>query len=109
MSEAKHVKLADFLERKKANTKLIIIDVRNAEKFGKGHIPGAVNINKSAIADEITSKVPDKSTEIVCHCGGGESGIRSAEALAEMGYKNVSVLDGGIRVYKASGKKMVKK
>ena len=106
--QAKHVKLADFLQRKKANKDLIIIDVRNAEKFGEGHIPGAVNINKSVIADEISSKVPDKSLEIVCHCGGGESGIRSAEALAAMGYENVSVLDGGIRFYKASGEEMEK-
>lgn len=108
MPEAKHVKLADFLQRKKANKDLVIIDVRAAEKFSEGHIPGAVNIHKSVITGEISSKVPDKSREIVCHCGGGESGIRSAEALAAMGYKNVSVLDGGIRFYKASGGEMVK-
>lgn len=107
MPEAKHIKLADFLERKKVNKNLIVIDVRVEEKYAEGHIPGAVNINKHVIGEEITSKVPDKSAEIVCHCGGGESGIRSAEALAAMGYKNVSVLDGGIRVYKASGEKMI--
>ncbi len=82
---------------------VIIIDVRDAEKFGEGHIPGAVNIHKTVITDEITSVVADKSARIVCHCGGGESGPRSAEALAAMGYENVSCLVGGFRGYEASG------
>jgi len=106
--QAKHIKLDEFLARRKENPDLIIVDVRSEERYSEGHIPKALNINKSVIADEISSKVSDKSLEIVCHCGGGESGIRSAEALAAMGYENVSVLDGGIRVYKASGEKMVK-
>lgn len=87
---------------------VIIIDVRDAEKFSEGHIPGAMNIHKTVITDDITSVVADKSAKIICHCGGGESGPRSAEALAAMGYENVSYLVGGFRGYEASGEEVEK-
>lgn len=109
MSEAKQLKLDDFLTTRESDESLIIIDVRDAEKFDEGHIPGAMNIHKTVITDEITSVVGDRSARIVCHCGGGESGPRSAEALAAMGYENVSYLVGGFRGYEASGEEIEKK
>jgi rhodanese-related sulfurtransferase len=62
-----------------------------------------MHIHKTKIEEEISEKVPDKNVEIFCHCGGGTSGPKAAEALAKMGYKNVSAIDGGFRSYKASG------
>lgn len=106
MAESKQIVLKDLLLAKAEDPNLIIIDVRDAEKFSEGHIPGAMNIHKTVITDEITSVVGDKSARIVCHCGGGESGPRSAEALAAMGYENVSYLVGGFREYEASGGKI---
>lgn len=103
MTEVRHANVTDFLERRKANPKSIVIDVRDDDKWEEGHIPGAKHIHKTVIEEAITSKVPDKNAEIFCHCGGGQSGTRAAEALAKKGYKNVSVIDGGFRAYKASG------
>ena len=103
MAVAKHAKVEEFLERRKANPKSIVIDVRDDDKYDAGHIPGAINIHKTVIQEETVSQVPDKNAEIFCHCGGGTSGQKAAEALAKMGYKNVSVIDGGFRLYNASG------
>ena len=103
MSKVKHADITEFLERRKRNPKSIVIDVRDDNKWNEGHIPGAKHIHKTKIEDLIEREVPDKNTEIFCHCGGGQSGPRAAEALAKMGYKNVSVIDGGFRSYKASG------
>src|SRR4051812_42429136 len=108
MSEVKHQNIAEFLKTRKMKPESIVIDVRDDEKWEEGHIPGAIHIHKSVIEKEIASKVPDKNAEIFCHCGGGQSGARSAEALAKMGYENVSVIDGGFRAYKASGAKIKK-
>jgi rhodanese-related sulfurtransferase len=109
LAESKQIVLKDLLLARAEDPNLIIIDVRDSEKFSEGHIPGAMNIHKTVITGVITSVVADKSARIVCHCGGGESGPRSAEALAAMGYENVSYLVGGFRGYEASGEEIEKK
>jgi rhodanese-related sulfurtransferase len=108
MSEAKQIPIEDFLALRKENPKSIIIDVRDDDKWEEGHIPGAIHIHKTKVADEIAKKVPDKNAEIFCHCCGGQSGPRAAALLNEMGYKNVKAIRGGFRSYKASGEKIVK-
>src|SRR4051812_11879170 len=108
MSVAKHITVGDFLARRKKNPESIIIDVRDDDKWEEGHIPGAKHIHKTMIEEKIEGKVPDKNTEIFCHCGGGQSGPRAAETLVKMGYKNVSAIEGGFRAYKGSGEKIVK-
>lgn len=108
MSEAKQVTIEEFLSRRKANAKAVVIDVRDDAKWKEGHIPGAKHIHKSKIEAEIADKVPDKNAEIYCHCGGGTSGPKAAEALAKMGYKNVAAIKGGFRSYTASGEKIEK-
>lgn len=108
MAEAKQVTVEEFLARRKANPQAVVIDVRDNEKFEAGHIPGAKHMHKSKIAEEIAKLVPDKNTEIICHCGGGTSGPKAAEALAKMGYKNVVAIKGGFRSYTASGEKIEK-
>ncbi len=98
---AKHISIDEFLEQQKKNKNAVVLDVRHAEHFEKGHIPGALNLNKARVVDEIASVIPDKRTKIFCHCGGGESGAKAADALVELGYKNAVVIDGGWRSYKA--------
>ena len=108
MAEAKQVTVEEFLARRKANPKAVVIDVRDDAKWKEGHIPGAKHMHKSKIAEEIAKLVPDKKTEIICHCGGGTSGPRAAAELNAMGYKNAVALKGGFRSYAASGEKVQK-
>jgi len=41
----------------------------------------------------------DRDQEIICYCNGGTRGPRAAKALMELGYRNVAVLEGGLRRY----------
>jgi rhodanese-related sulfurtransferase len=100
--------ITEFLKRRKENPKAIVIDVRDDDKWEEGHIPGAIHIYKNTIEEEIEAQVPDKNAEIFCHCGGGQSGPRAAEALAKLGYKHVSAIQGGFRSYKSSGENIEK-
>jgi rhodanese-related sulfurtransferase len=106
MNEGKQIPVEDFLARRKANPKSIVIDVRDDDKWEEGHIPGAIHIQKTKVAEEIASKVSDKDTEIFTHCGGGTSGPRAAALLNEMGYKNAKAIQGGFRAYKGSGEEI---
>lgn len=86
------------LERFRAAAGAMLLDVREADEYADGHIPGSVNLPLSSLATaEIT--VPDPETPLFIYC---LSGARSAQAqarLKKMGYKNVENI-GGIRGYR---------
>lgn len=76
----------------------LIIDVREAELFKKGHIPGAVNIEYDDAKKNGLDNLPeDKGTKIVFVCHGGPMGDRLSRKLVERGYTNVHNLTGGMR------------
>ena len=45
----------------------------------------------------------DPSKQIVVYCGVGGQGALSAKTLKDMGFKNVSNLEGGVKAWKDSG------
>lgn len=79
-------------------TGYIILDVRTAEEYSSGHIPGAINIpNESINADsseEITA-LPDKEQMILVYCRSGNRSKQASQKLAALGYTNI-VEFGGI-------------
>lgn len=70
-----------------------IIDVREADEFQGGHIPGAVNISVNVIQSKLNQIDKGKEHIIVCHSG-GRSGVASA-ILAANGFK-VKNMTGGM-------------
>jgi rhodanese-related sulfurtransferase len=74
----------------------ILLDVRSPALFGKGHIPGAVNLPHGKI---IASKMSEyaKSTLFVTYCAGPHcnGAARAAARLARLGYP-VKLMAGGI-------------
>ena len=60
-----------------SETDYIILDVRTAQEYASGHIPGAVNIPNETIASEAIQQLPDKEQLILVYC---RSGNRSKQA-----------------------------
>lgn len=84
---------------------IAFLDVREPVDFGSGHAFLAVNIPRGRMELELTQRVPRPTTRMVlCDGGGGdEDADRAAARLAELGYDNVSVLDGGAAAWAAAG------
>ena len=80
---------------------LYVLDVRDADQFGKEHIPGAVNIEWRKVFAERTKLPKDKT--IVAYCNTGSFSAQSAMALRMAGYENVRILHGGFTEWKARG------
>ena len=73
---------------------LNLIDVREADEFAEGHLPGAINLPLSAFLERYGELDKGKSCHIICR-----SGARSAQACAfleEEGYDVTNVAGGTI-------------
>lgn len=81
--------------------RLHVIDVRDADQFGKGHIPGAVNIEWRKVFAE-RAKLPKDKT-IVVYCNTGSFSAQSAMALRMAGFENVRILHGGFTEWNVRG------
>jgi rhodanese-related sulfurtransferase len=80
-----------------------LIDVREADEYAAGRLPGAEHFSKGIIERDIETAVPDPGTEIVLYCGGGFRSALAAESLQKMGYTQVWSLAGGWREWVQAG------
>lgn len=74
-----------------------VIDVRQANEFASGHVPGARNIELGAVADAHLGVGP-----VTVMCGHGERAMTGASILTAHGRTDVVVLDGGPDTWSAS-------
>ena len=80
-----------------------LLDVREAEEYAAGHLPGAGHLCKGILERDIETTVPDFNAEIVLYCGGGFRSALAADNLQKMGYTRVSSLAGGWREWVEAG------
>ena len=82
----------------------VVLDVREAEEWSTGHIPGAKHVPKSFLESRIEGSAPDRDQHVILYC---QSGNRSAWAartlLDDLGYSNVESMTGGITLWKDRG------
>jgi len=79
------------------------IDVREDNEFQQAHAKEARHLGKGIIERDIETVVPDKNAPIVLYCGGGYRSVLAADALMQMGYTNITSMDGGIKAWKEAG------
>ena len=72
----------------------IILDVRRADEFADGHIPGAINVANEDIQDVEPAELPDKNQTIYVYCRSGNRSKQAASKLAAMGYTNIIEFGG---------------
>ena len=80
-------------------TGYIILDVRRADEFATGHIPGAINVANESIGTDEIPELPDKKQLIMVYCRSGRRSKEAAEKLVKLGYTNI-VEFGGILDWK---------
>jgi molybdopterin/thiamine biosynthesis adenylyltransferase/rhodanese-related sulfurtransferase len=81
----------------------VLIDVREKDEWMEGYIPGAQWIPRGFLELRIEDKVPAKDAAVVLYCAGGTRSALAARSLADLGYTNVSSMDGGFSAWKRAG------
>ena len=74
-----------------------VVDIRQANEYGAGHIPGAINIELWRVA---TADLPDGPLTVMC--SHGERAMTAASLLSSHGRTNLHVLDGGPDTWSAA-------
>jgi len=85
------------------NNDAMIIDLRNAETYSKGHIVNAKNIpyDEFDVSHEKIAKLKNKP--IVTVCDQGASSNKATTALRKFGFDNVYGLKGGMSAWSQAG------
>jgi sulfur-carrier protein adenylyltransferase/sulfurtransferase len=83
------------------------VDVREADEWQEGHLPGAVHVPRGFLESRIENVVADRAKPVVLYCASGGRSAFAAKSLAELGYTNVHSLAGGFTDWKRNGKEIV--
>jgi rhodanese-related sulfurtransferase/DNA-binding transcriptional ArsR family regulator len=95
----------DELAARLAQGSVIILDVRPADEFAMGHIPGARNVSLPGL--ERMASTLDPGTEIVAYCRGPYCiyAHQAVAALRKQGF-NARRLDGGLPEWREDGRQV---
>ena len=85
-----------------------ILDVREADEYLAGIIPGAVNIPRGLLEFSIAAKVKNQNQPIIVYCRKGGRGALACQTLQIMGYTKVYNLTGGFTAWQAAAYPMEK-
>ncbi len=88
----------------------VLVDVREADEFAYGHVPGAVHISRGMLEFKFSANPALQSRDlgIVLYCKTSGRAALAASALQEMGYLNVKSIVGGFDAWAAAGKPVAK-
>src|SRR5450631_642627 len=90
--------------REQVSNGAVVIDVREAEEWSTGHIPGAKHVPKSYLESRIEGAAPDRSQHVILYCASGNRSAWAARTmLDDLGYENIESMTGGITLWKDRG------
>lgn len=102
----------DASQRMKDDPNTVMLDVRDADSLGDGIVAGALNVSLGTLPIRADQELPeamrnpalqDRNRPIITTCGAGGQASLAAKLLKDMGFTNVSILEGGTKAWKDAG------
>lgn len=103
----KKVEVIDWRKISQLGSDTILVDVRTADEYSLGAIPGAINIPVDELRNRLSELPKDKP--IVVTCAVGLRGYLAYRILVQHGYKDVKNLSGGYKTWSIATAKPVLK
>ncbi len=79
----------------------LVLDVRNANEYRAGHVPGAMQLDVGRIAFR-SEQIP-RDRPVIVHCQSGGRSPVAAAVLRDKGWQDVRELEGSFDAYLAAG------
>lgn len=67
----------------------VVLDVRSAEEYRTGALPGARNIPHDQLAGRAAAELPDRNAPVALYCRSGRRSAFAAETLRKLGYTRI--------------------
>lgn len=113
LAEVPTVSPAEAQKRLGIDANILVIDVRDAADIAMtGTVPGAMNISLGSLTYKADKEVPedwrepalsDRSRPIITTCILGPMGALGGKLLHDMGFTQVSILEGGVQAWAGAG------
>ncbi|HEX7111589.1 MAG TPA: rhodanese-like domain-containing protein [Mizugakiibacter sp.] len=86
----------------RAHTAPRVVDVRTAEEYRDGHVPGALNVPYDQIGARAGMLDVAHDAPIVVYCRTGKRAAIAQQTLEGLGYTHVRLLDGSFQAWQAA-------
>lgn len=113
MAKVEGISAAEVQQRMKQEPNALLVDVRDAADIpSTGLATGGLNISLGMLPVRADLELPedwreprlqDRSLPVITACQLGPNGAIGAKILKDMGFTNVSYLEGGMEAWKAAG------
>jgi len=113
MAEVEGVAPQEAQQRLDQDPSALVVDVRDAEDLpSTGLAARGLNVSLGMLPVKADQELPeewrdsrlqDRSRQIIVTCQTGENAARGGKLLKEMGFTNVSYMEGGMEAWKAAG------
>ena len=104
---------ADAQQRLEQDSNALLVDVRDAGDIAStGMVTGGMNISLGMLPIKADLELPedwrepglqDRSRQVITTCQLGPNAAIGAKLLKDMGFTNVTYMDGGMEAWKAAG------
>ncbi|MFX1671172.1 rhodanese-like domain-containing protein [Paraburkholderia sp. A2WS-5] len=86
----------------------VVIDLRSADDFAKGHLPAARHLEFGELQTKVAQFVKNKSNPVLLVCQTGQQSHKAQRLVKDAGFAEVHVLDGGVNAWQQAGMPVVK-
>lgn len=81
----------------------LILDVRTAQEFAEGHLPGAINIPHDVVSGDDPRLKGWKDKPVLVYCRSGRRSGLAADKLEQAGFSQVQKLKGDLPGWEQAG------
>jgi len=85
------------------NNDAIVVDIRNAEAFSRGHIVNARNIPSDELDSRLSQLDQHKANPVIAVCDNGITSTRAVNTLRGAGFESAYGLKGGMASWNQAG------
>lgn len=93
----------DVFQKLRSSEGVILLDVREADEYARGHLPGCLLIPRGVLEGQAPQMIRETGAELIVYCGSGMRSALAADLLQQMGYTNVRSMMGGFRDWSQIG------
>ena len=88
----------------------LLFDVREADEYANGHIPGAIHISRGLLEFKLSNdpNLSSRDLKIVLYCKNSGRAALASKSLHDMGYMHILSIAGGFDAWAHAGNPIAK-